>query len=488
MKLFLRAFIFILILSSCSKEEKETSKASEKFATELVELKEYFQIPGLAVSLVKDGEVVSEDYLGFSDYENKISLDSTHQFPIASLTKVFSGVLIMKLVEEEKLSLNTPVKKYFPDSKIDHHVLIKHILSHTSQGEIGKHFYYSSRFGALTKIIEEASGKSFKAYMEEVIFQPLQLKNTFLLKDSTQVTSKMAKPYALDDGIQKGFVDYGYSTSAGIVSNLHDLQVFNQALDQNALISEKSKNMMFSSENGLPYGYGIFNQEIEGVKVVWAYGQYDCYSSLFLKVPSQNITLTVLANNNLMSDPARLIYGDVTSSLFAMSFLKNYVFEFDQMDLFETKETLEFTSENTEFYKRKLLAQALSESFMSRFETEKIQMSESLLKAVFSEHSNYLEYADMNLLHNLTFLKDVAFYRGLDEFITFDNHIEKIGSKLLKEDSENPYANMYLGTFYDRKGNSEKAKYYFNQILNAKNFSKNWYTREAESWLKNQEE
>ena len=485
MKLFLRAFIFVLILSSCSKEEKETSKASEKFATELVELKEYFQIPGLAVSLVKDGEVVSEDYLGFSDYENKISLDSTHQFPIASLTKVFSGVLIMKLVEEEKLSLNTPVKKYFPDSKIDPHVLIKHILSHTSQGEIGKHFYYSSRFGALTKIIEEASGKSFKVYMEEVIFQPLQLKNTFLLKDSTQVTSKMAKPYALEDGIQKGFVDHGYSTSAGIVSNLHDLQVFNQALDQNTLISEKSKNLMFSSENGLPYGYGIFNQEIEGVKVVWAYGQYDCYSSLFLKVPSQNITLTVLANNNLMSDPARLIYGDVTSSLFAMSFLKNYVFEFDQMDLFETKEALEFTSENTEFYKRKLLAQALSESFMSRFDTEKIQMSESLLKAVFSEHSDYLEYADMNLLHNLTFLKDVAFYRDLDEFTSFDEHIEKIGSKLLKEDSENPYVNMYLGTFYDRKGNSEKAKYYFDQILNAKNFSRNWYTTEAESWLKN---
>ena len=242
---------------------------------------------------------------------------------------------------------------------------------------------------------------------------------------------------------------------------------------------------MFSSENGLPYGYGIFNQEIEGVKVVWAYGQYDCYSSLFLKVPSQNFTLTILANNNLMSDPARLIYGDVTSSLFAMSFLKNYVFEFDQMNLFESKETLEFSSENTEFYKRKLLAQALSESFMSRFETEKIQMSESLLKAVFSEHSDYLEYADMNLLHNLTFLKDVAFYRGLDEFITFDNHIEKIGSKLLKEDSENPYVNMYLGTFYDRKGNSEKAKYYFNQILNAKNFSRNWYTTEAESWLKN---
>ena len=45
--------------------------------------------------------------------------------------------------------------------------------------------------------------------------------------------------------------------------------------------------------------------------------------------------------------------------------------------------------------------------------------------------------------------------------------------------------NEYLGTFYDRKGNVEKAKYHFEQISNAKNFSKNWYTRDAEVWLSN---
>ncbi len=477
----------LVLFSACSQPIEKKIDITQKFSKELTELKTYFQIPGLAASIEKDGKVIYENYLGVSDKEKQIPLDSTHQFSIASLTKVFSGVLIMKLVEEGKLSLKNSVKKYFPNSQLDDHILVKHILSHTSQGEVGKHFYYSSRFGALTKIIEEASGKSFQNYMEETIFHPLKLKNTFLLKDSTQVTSKMAKPYLLDDGVQKGFIDYGYSTSAGVVSNLKDLRIFSQALDKNTLISEASKKEMFSSKNDQnPYGYGIFNQNINGIKVVWAYGQYDCYSSLLLKVPSQNITLILLANNNLLSDPARLIYGDVSTSLFALSFLKNYVFEFRDMNLFETADSLNFKqAPDTDFYRKKVLAQALSESFMARYDVKKIQASAQLLEKVFTEYPGYLEYANINLLHNLTFLKDVAFYRGLGEFNQFDDQILKIGEKLLEQDSQNPYLHTYMGTFYDRKGNNKKAKYHFEQIVNAKNFSKNWYTQEAESWLRN---
>jgi hypothetical protein len=122
---------------------------------------------------------------------------------------------------------------------------------------------------------------------------------------------------------------------------------------------------------------------------------------------------------------------------------------------------------------------------MARFEHEKLQSSAKLLNLVFSKYPNYLEYADLSLLHNLSFLKDVAFYMELGEFNNFDTQIITIGEELLKNEPENPYIHSYMGTFYDRKGNQEKAKYHFKQIVNAKNFSKNWYTNEAESWLRN---
>lgn len=484
-----KLFIISLCILACSKEPVQYKEVNKKFSAEIDELKDYFNIPGVAVSIINDGDVIYEDYKGQADIENSIRLDSTHLFPIASLTKIFSGVLIMKLAEQKKLSLDESIKEYFPNLSLNDSIKIKHILSHTSQGEIGEKFYYSARFGALTRVIEKASGKTFEEFMKEEIFDFLNLKNTSLLKHSAEIQENnllLAKPYMFNGVIEKGLVDYGASASAGIVSNLQDLQIFNKALETNALISERSKKLMFDGiDSELPYGYGIFSQQVNGIDVVWGYGQYDSYSSLFLKVPKNKLTLLLLANNNLMSDPARLIYGDVTSSLFALSFLKNYVFEMKDIQLLELKTTKNLeTRKISEFYRKKLLAEALSESFLSRFDTLKIKSSENLLSHVFSVNPDYLSYADLSLLHNLTFLKSVAFYKGLNEFTRFDTEIEKIGEKLLKEDPQNPYVLAYMGAFYDQKGNIEKAKSYYNQITNAKNFSKNWYTLEALNWLK----
>lgn len=474
----------LIIFASCSRKEQKPCKTEERFTSELLELKEYFKIPGLAVSIEENGQPIYKKYFGVSDIKTSTKLEASTLFPIASITKVYSAVLILKLVEQGKLSLDDSINTYLSKSILNDSIKVKHVLSHTSQGNIGKEFYYSSRFGLLTKVIEQASGTSFAEAMKKEIFLPLQLKNTFLLKDSTQI-ERIAKPYILDNDVANGFIDYGYSSSAGIVSNLHDLSVFNNAIDKNTIITKESKNLMFSSfDKALPYGYGIFNQQFENLDIVWAYGQYDCYSSLLLKIPAQNISLTILANNNLLSDPARLIYGDVTSSLFAMSFLKNYIFKLDKMNLFEKPDSIS-RNENSHksFYRKKLLAQALAESYMARFDAEKIQSSSQLLKSVLSENPDYLEYADLTLLHNLTFLKDVAFYRELGEFSDFDIQIESIGKMLLEKDPHNPYANLYLGTFYARKGNKELAKYYFERIVYAANFSKSWYTNEAQQWL-----
>ncbi|UII76824.1 beta-lactamase family protein [Flagellimonas sp. HMM57] len=482
-------YISILILLNCYGSGFGQSKETVQFSKELKELQTYFHIPGIAVLVEKDGETVYEDYLGYANIENKTKVDSTTLFPIASLTKIFSGVLVFKLVEEGRLSLNDPVNNYLNKRSFNDSIQIKHILSHTSQGKIGKNFYYSYRFGALTPVIEKASGQSFQEFMSSQIFNPLGLKNTSLLKDSLQIAQhklEIATPYIFDGNIKPGFIDFGYSTSAGIVSNLKDLLIFSNALDNNLLISEASKKTMFSTPNKhLPYGHGIFSQEFDGRKILWGYGQYDCYSSLLLKIPEENLTLILLANNNLISDPARLIYGDIGTSLFALSFLKNYSYGLTQIPLLEETETL-YKSDfiDSFFIRKKFMAQALSESFLSRFDTVHINSSARFLEKVFEKFPDYLQYSDLNLLHNLSFLKDVSFYKEMGDFTMFDDKIIAISNKLLTQDKNNPYANMYLATFYDRKGNISKARYHFEAIANAKNFSPFWYTAEANTWLK----
>lgn len=470
---FLSIIACLLLIFSCSNKNNDALEINQQFSSEMHDLKEYFHIPGLAISVSKNGEEIYSDFKGFADLENKIELDSDHLFPIASLTKVFTGVVMMKLVEEGKLDLDSPVKEFFPKlSSLSDSIQVKHILSHTSQGKVGEKFYYSSRFSLLTRVIEKASGMSFSAYLERSIFSPLQLENTYLLRDSTQISQnnlKLALPYVYEGETKKGFIDYGYSASAGIVSNITDLNTFNKALDKNSIISQESKERMFSSfKNDLPYGYGIFSQNLMGKNVVWAYGQYDSYSSLFLKVPEEDLTLILLANNNLMSDPARLIYGDISSSLFALSFFGNYL--------------PELVKENSDdFAEKKLLARSLSDSFFARYDDDKFTESKELILSLTKKNSDLIDNGNINLLHNLTFLKDVAFYKKLGVFNTFDIFIEDIGKELHQQD---PYVNMYLGSFYLRSGRIEDGQYHLEKVVNAKNFSRNWYTVEGEDLLR----
>ncbi len=482
--ILLSASVLLLLMACTTKIETSAVDPNKSFSAELQELKDYFQIPGLAVLVQQGDSVLYEDYFGYADVEKQIKVDSTTQFPIASITKAFTGVALFQLIEQGKLSLDDPMDEYLSDPIFGDSILIKHVLSHTSQGEVGKHFYYSYRFGALTPVIEKASGQSFEAYLQEGIFDPLGLEQTFTLTDSTVVTPTMARPYYLDDSIVLGQIEYGLSASAGMVSTVQDMATFSRALDKNLLLKTSSKKRMGTPfQPDLPYGYGIFAQHVEDTNLLWGYGQYDCYSSLLLRVPEKELTLILLANTNLMSDPARLINGDALSSLFALSFVKNYVLELDTLSLFEPEDHSKEQPNASDFYRKKLLAEALSASFMARFDNRELEKSKRLLQKTFALFPDYLAYGDLNLLHTLTFIKSVHFYKELGEFPDFDPQIEAIAEKLLEQDPNNPYAHVYMGSYHDRKGDPKKARWHYEALANARNFSPFWYTAEAKSWL-----
>ena len=478
--------LFIVFNSCNTKIDKE---AISNFSNDIEKLKEYYQIPGMSVLILKDNKIVLEKHLGFADLDTKNLIDSSTVFPIASLTKMFSGVVLLQLADEGKLSLEDPINKYIPNLEIDDSVLVKHIASHTSQGKPGENFYYSSRFGWLTQVIEKASKKSLEQNFKERILKPLNLNDTYLLKDEETVirqNKKFAEPYILDDELQKVTPEYGFSTSAGLVSSVRDLAKFSEALDENTLLNEKLYNTMTTAlRKELPYGIGIFSQKCLNKNILWGYGQYDAYASLSIKVPSEKLTLIVLANNNLMSDSSRLIYGDISTSLFALSFLQNFILE-DYKTTFLHENISDFKNYKTSILNRDVLkANALVSSFMARFNPNNFEKSRAFLEILFEKYPNYLEYGDMNLLHNLMFLKDVAFYMDLGEFNKYDDKILELAKKELIKDPNNPYVLSYLGSFYDRKGNKQKAKSYFTKIVNLENFSPNWYTQEAKQKLNN---
>ncbi|WP_282161510.1 serine hydrolase domain-containing protein [Ulvibacterium marinum] len=492
----------IWFVLGCSNSENIPSTQKAKFSEELSALKEYFQIPGLSVLVGKGDQIIYEDYMGLADIDLKVPMDSVTTLQMASLTKMFSAIVLGQLVDEGKLSLNESLRVYSENSNIGDSIKVKNALSHTSQGIPGQQFYYNnSRFMLLGDVIEKTSGKDFKTNMYERIINPLKLKNTYLLRDSLQLVTekrKVAQPNFLggepQDGYMvkesnPGFIDYGYSTAAGISSTVRDLFKLSRALDKNMLITNTFKDKMFNPFGpDLPYGLGVFTQEFLDEKLVWGYGQYDCYSSLFLKVPKRDLTFIIAANNNLMSDPARLIAGDVSYSLFALSFLKNFVLDLEEEPLFEDQATLKsledrLTKNRSEFIRKKLMAQSLAATFMSRYSDIEGDLSKQILDQLFKHFPDYQDYGDLVLVRNLYMLKFMDDIRDREEFTDFDNQFREIGEILLEADENNPYANFYMANFFQIKEIPEKSLEYYKNIVEAENFSPWWYTREAQKWI-----
>ena len=487
----MRYILLIIItasLLSCDQKPKESPSVS--FEKDLEALKEYFHIPGMAAIITQDGKVIYENYFGYADLKTKRFVDSTTIFPIASVTKIFSTVLLMQLVEAGDLDLNEPISNYLENSNLSDAIKIKHVLSHTSEGTPGSFFNYSRRFALLTEVVEKVSRKSLEVLMKDKVLRPQGLDNTFsIARQATldSLTNNLAKPYYYFGEIEDGHYDVGMSTATGLASTVRDIAKFDNALESGALISDKNKREMFSpfrTSIGIsPYGLGIFSQAFLGKQIIWGFGQEDCFSSLILKVLEDDFTLVLLANNNLMSDPARLINGDITYSLFALSFLKHFVFDIPRkLDWTNVnyQEDLDFAFDQNDygpFYRQELLANAIAASFIGRTDSAEVERSRELAALALENFSDYESYGSQSLM---ILLLDLATHANDRKF---DHAIESLGEALLEKHQFDPYVNVSLGDYYGHRNEKEKALEHYERITEAENFEPNWYTIEALDFL-----
>ena len=326
--------------------------------------------------------------------------------------------------------------------------------------------------------------------MKDKVLRPQGLDNTFsIVRQATldSLTNNLAKPYYYFGEIEDGHYDVGMSTATGLASTVRDIAKFDNALESGALISDKNKREMFSpfrTSIGIsPYGLGIFSQAFLGKQIIWGFGQEDCFSSLILKVLEDDFTLVLLANNNLMSDPARLINGDITYSLFALSFLKHFVFDIPRkLDWTNVnyQEDLDFAFDQNDygpFYRQELLANAIAASFIGRTDSAEVERSRELAALALENFSDYESYGSQSLM---ILLLDLATHANDRKF---DHAIESLGEALLEKHQFDPYINVSLGEYYSHRNEKEKALEHYERITEAENFEPNWYTIEALDFL-----
>ena len=319
-----------------SATETQPSTSLADFRDDLDRLRVSGHIESISAVIAKNQSVVWSASLGTA------TVTDTTVFHLASLTKPFASTVILQLVEEGKVSLDDPVANYGIVLTSPAPVLVRHLLSHTSEGVPGTRYAYNGdRFSLLDSVVRHAAGMAFAAALKERIVVPLGLRHTAPTPqsaafaesglDKSTYLANVAPGYTWTNG---AFVPTAYqtafSTAAGLTASARDYAAFSMALDRDALLQPSTKTLAWTAVTGpngevFPYGLGWFVTDYKGVRVIWHYGYWTASSTLVIKVPTQDLTFVLLANTDGLSAPYPLAAGTLDASPWARAFLETFV-------------------------------------------------------------------------------------------------------------------------------------------------------------------
>lgn len=159
-------------------QRSETERIA-RLETLLETLRQELKIPAYSAAIVKDQKVLWAHGFGYADVENKIPATEHTPYHLASLTKTFASTILMQLVQDGKIKLDDPVTKYGITLESPGVITVRHLFSHTSEGNPGEQYRYNgNRFSELDKVIEKATGKSFAELLIANILDPLGMNET----------------------------------------------------------------------------------------------------------------------------------------------------------------------------------------------------------------------------------------------------------------------------------------------------------------------
>jgi CubicO group peptidase (beta-lactamase class C family) len=362
----------VLFVVSCEKDvvEKNSISFSEKNYDEAFQLieywlnaqKDYENLTGLTAMVGSEDGIIWSEAFGMANEEDLMSVENT--FSICSISKLFTSIAIMKLIEEKKIALNDPINKLLPwfDLKQQFEnsppLTIKSILTHSSglpresnhpywswpdfpfpsKEDVVKElknqemlypsskYYQYSNLGLslLGYVVEEVSGESFEDYIDKNILEPLKMKDTktYMSKeDYGEVLSIGYSSIKRDRNRDKVnfFNADGIAAAAGFTSNVEDLAKFAawqmkllNSLEKNIISSETLKEMhkvswddeLSSVTRGL--GFGVY--DFGGERWVGHGGSCPGYRSQLYLNPEMGISYSVMINSS-GTNPGKYIQG-----------------------------------------------------------------------------------------------------------------------------------------------------------------------------------
>lgn len=317
-------------------------------------------VPGLGIGIVKGSETIYSRGFGHADIESKIPVSPETVFRFASISKTFTAIGIMQLVEQGKLSLDDNINNYLSKGKIYSKkknaptITIKHLLTHTSGiGEILKksdlfripHFanqkldklasfeslfereiklrvepekkwaYANFAYDLLGFIVQTLSDKEFSRYMIENILNPLEMNNSDF-KWTERVKPNQAKGYKYKKG---GFIEFGtefyvHMPAGSLYASMNDMIKYMKCLlnggtlNGKQIIKKENLEMMmtphFRMDDHLPaIGYCFMIYDVDKYKIVNHGGSINGYLAELYLIPEENLGIIIAINQNSILNP-----------------------------------------------------------------------------------------------------------------------------------------------------------------------------------------
>jgi CubicO group peptidase (beta-lactamase class C family) len=294
------------------------------------------------ILVTEKGDTIIEKAYGIADRELNVSMATNMKFRIASISKPFTALIILQLIDEGILRLDGKIIDYIPDYKgmKGDIITIEQLLTHTSgilqnldpekeaiqerlyhslrdmvkyaeesdlYFEPGTGFHYSNlAYNILAYIAERVTNKPFDRLLGERIFEPLEMRNTSQCIGS-KIEKKLSKgyEYKLLSGYENASsFDPSYTVgSGGLISNADDLYKFDKALYARRLISNDLYNKMFTPSKHGSYGYGwelskkIAAIHRDTITIISHSGSINGFGSYMARIERDSILVIVLKNN-----------------------------------------------------------------------------------------------------------------------------------------------------------------------------------------------
>jgi D-alanyl-D-alanine carboxypeptidase len=294
--------------------------------------------PGATVIVMQDGKILLRKAYGLANLSNKEALKADHVMRLGSITKQFTAVAILQLIEEGKIALSDPVAKFFPDyPETGKTITIEHLLTHTSGipsytgkpgfvakammdisvGEMVDSFkndplefepgtsykYNNSGYFLLGAIIEKVSGETYANYVAKRIFLPLGMSNTaYEGHERSQQARALGYSQRGDDFDPSMKISMTQPYAAGsLTSTVDDLAKWDAAITAGKLLKADSWKRAFTSyklKNGQDtnYAYGWGVGQFEGQPMISHGGGIPGFSTFALRLPKDKVFVAVLHN------------------------------------------------------------------------------------------------------------------------------------------------------------------------------------------------